>query len=162
MFQIGDVVFYPEHGVGVIDSIEEKEINGETKSYYKFHLINNPMKIVLPLDRVENFHMRFISDTNTIDYILRDISNRLSNFSEIADYNYKDRREKFIEKMKIGTIENYLEVIYILTKLKVKHNLNSTEGQLLYRSKKIVIEEISIAKNLSKDEAANLLEYSII
>ncbi|MFR1905973.1 MAG: hypothetical protein ACLS28_09700 [Clostridium neonatale] len=63
--------------------------------------------------------------------------------------------------MKIGTIENYLEVIYILTKLKIKHELNSTEGQFLYRSKKIVIEEISIAKNLSKDEAIDLLEYAI-
>lgn len=161
MFQIGDVVFYPQHGVGIIDCIDEKEINGETKSYYEFHLINNPMKIVLPLDKVENFHVRLISDTDTIDYILMDISNRLANFSEFADYNYKDRKEKFIEKMKIGTIENYLEVIYILTKLKIKHELNSTEGQFLYRSKKIVIEEISIAKNLSKDEAIDLLEYAI-
>ena len=43
----------------------------------------------------------------------------------------------------------------------IKHELNSTEGQFLYRSKKIVIEEISIAKNLSKDEAIDLLEYAI-
>lgn len=161
MFKTGDTVFYPEHGVGVIDKIEEKEINGEKKSYYKFHLINNPMKILLPLDKVANLHIRYISDTETVDCILKDISNKLADFSEISHYNYKDRREKFLRKIKMGTMENYLEVIYLLTKLKVRQDLNLSEGQILYRSKKIVIEEISIAKNVSKDEAANLLEYAI-
>lgn len=161
MFQIGDIVFYPEHGVGIIDYIEEKDINGERKSYYNFHLINNPMKVVLPLERVDYLHMRLISDETTIDFILKDVSTKFIKLTEVATYNYKDRRDRFIEKIKTGTIENCLEVVYVLTKLKDKHNLNSTEGQLLYKAKKIIIEEIAISKNLSKDEAGNLLECAI-
>ena len=33
MFQIGDKVFYPMHGAGVIKAIEEKEILGKKQSY---------------------------------------------------------------------------------------------------------------------------------
>ena len=100
LFQIGDVVFYPQHGVGIIDCIEEKEINGETKSYYEFHLINNPMKIVLPLDKVENFHVRLISDTDTIDYILMDISNRLANFQNLLITIIKIEKKSLLKKWK--------------------------------------------------------------
>lgn len=34
MFHVGDKVVYPMHGAGIIESIEEKEILGEVRSYY--------------------------------------------------------------------------------------------------------------------------------
>ena len=36
MFNIGDKIVYPMHGAGTIDSIEEKNILGETQKYYKY------------------------------------------------------------------------------------------------------------------------------
>ncbi|NYC27898.1 hypothetical protein [Clostridium saccharobutylicum] len=39
--------------------------------------------------------------------------------------------------------------------------MNSTEKHILRNAKKLVIEEISQAKNLSNDEASNLLDVSI-
>ena len=34
MFNIGDKIFYPMHGAGVIEKIEEKKILDETIAYY--------------------------------------------------------------------------------------------------------------------------------
>jgi CarD family transcriptional regulator len=34
MFHIGDKIFYPLHGAGVVEAIEEKEILGEKTLYY--------------------------------------------------------------------------------------------------------------------------------
>jgi CarD family transcriptional regulator len=34
MFRIGDRIAHPMHGAGVIESIEEKKINGMTRQYY--------------------------------------------------------------------------------------------------------------------------------
>ena len=31
LFQIGDKVFYPLHGAGIINAIEEKEVLGKTR-----------------------------------------------------------------------------------------------------------------------------------
>ena len=36
---IGDKVFYPMHGAGVIESIEQNEVGGITKSYYILKMI---------------------------------------------------------------------------------------------------------------------------
>ncbi|MCK5512923.1 MAG: CarD family transcriptional regulator, partial [Deltaproteobacteria bacterium] len=34
MFKIGDMAVYPTHGVGVIESIESKEISGDKQTFY--------------------------------------------------------------------------------------------------------------------------------
>ena len=34
MFKIGDKIVYPNHGAGIIDSIEKKEFLGEEKDYF--------------------------------------------------------------------------------------------------------------------------------
>ena len=44
MFAIGDRVVYPMHGAGVIESIEEKKILGETRSYYILHIPHGNMQ----------------------------------------------------------------------------------------------------------------------
>ncbi|MCP4373483.1 MAG: CarD family transcriptional regulator, partial [Deltaproteobacteria bacterium] len=33
-FEIGDLAVYPAHGVGMIEEIEKKVINGETHDFY--------------------------------------------------------------------------------------------------------------------------------
>ena len=48
-----------------------------------------------------------------------------------------------------------------LTQVKMEHNLNSSEKQMLASAKKIVIEEISQSKNISNDEASDLLDISM-
>lgn len=44
MFKVGDNVVYPYHGAGKIQDIEEKNVLGETQSYYilHFHLLTLP------------------------------------------------------------------------------------------------------------------------
>ena len=161
MFQIGDIVFYPDHGVGEIDLIEEKIVGGIKKRYYCFHLLNNPMKVYLPIDIVENVNVRLISDSDGIDAAIEDAKSHLNKASSLLLCNYKDRREKFSQKIKKGTTKEYLDVVFMLTKLKRQHNLNTSERQILYKAKKIIIEEICISKKLSKDEASEFLECSI-
>lgn len=161
MFNIGDTVFYPAYGVGIIDSIEKKIINGINKSCYVFHLINNPMTVSIPEDVAGNNNMRLVSASEKLDSLLEKPDYSENDFNELLKCNYKDRKEKFIRKIKNGSAEEYIQVIAALTRLKCSHNLNSTERQILYRARKILVEEICISKHISKEEADSLLEGSI-
>ena len=49
MFKIGDRIVYPMHGVGTIDAIEKKEILGHRTEYYIIRIINNGMKVMIPV-----------------------------------------------------------------------------------------------------------------
>lgn len=161
MFNIGDKIFYPSQGIGIIDIIEEKELNGEKQKYYIIQLFNNTMKLTVPFSRVEPSNIRLISDSKTLDNSLKHINKFVAVPGELAKVNFKERKVINELKIKSGTLENYLEVICNLTQLKIEHNLNSSEKQMLNKVKKIIIEEISQSKNLSNDEATSLLDVSM-
>lgn len=160
-FNIGDKIVYPNQGVGVIDLIEEKEFKGKKEKYYKIHLINNTMKLSIPFSRVKSSNIRLVSDSETLDFRLNNIKDYFKEVEKLAKTNYKIRNEIYSIKVKSGTLEDLLEIISNLTKLKTIHNLNSMEKMILRNTKKIVIDEISQSKKISIDEASCLLDMSI-
>lgn len=162
MFNIGDKIVYPSQGIGVIDEIEEKEFKGEKQAYYTIKLYNNNMKLTLPFSRIETSNMRLVSDSKTLDSCLKHINKFLVEVEELDKVNFKERKTANELKIKSGALDDYLEVICILTQVKMEHNLNSSEKQMLASAKKIVIEEISQSKNISNDEAADLLDVSML
>lgn len=161
MFNIGDKIVYPSQGIGIIDIIEEKELNGEKQKYYIIQLFNNTMKLTLPVSRVKPSNIRLVSDSKTLDNSLKHINKFIVEPGELAKVNFKERKAINELKIKSGTLDNYLEVICNLTQLKMEHSLNSSEKQMLSNVKKIIIEEISQSKNLSNDEATSLLDVSM-
>ena len=162
MFNIGDKIVYPSQGIGVIDIIEEKEFNGEKQKYYTIQLSNNTMKLTLPSSRIEPSNMRLVSDSKTLDNCLKQINQFVVETGELSKVNFKERKAVNELKIKSGALDDYLEVICNLTQLKMEHNLNSSEKQMLTSTKKIVIEEISQAKNVTSDEATSLLDVSMV
>lgn len=161
MFNIGDKIVYPSQGIGVIDEIEEKEFKGEKQAYYTIKLYNNNMKLTLPFSRIEMSNMRLVSDSKTLDNCLKHINKFIVEIDGLNKINFKERKTVNELKIKSGALDDYLEVICNLTQLKMEQNLNSSEKQMLANAKKIVIEEICQSKNLSNDEAADLLDISM-
>ena len=49
MFSVGDMVCYPMHGVGVIESIEEQQVLGETARYYVLRFVLGRMTAMVPV-----------------------------------------------------------------------------------------------------------------
>ena len=65
------------------------------------------------------------------------------------------------KKIKEGTLNDYLDVICNLTQVKKLSNINANEKQVLNSTKSLVVEEISQSKDLSREEAIELLENAI-
>ena len=57
-FSKGDLAVYPAHGVGYIESIESKEINGDTMNFYMMKIVENGMVIMIPTSNVESVGLR--------------------------------------------------------------------------------------------------------
>ena len=161
MFNIGDKVVYPSQGIGTIDVIEEKELKGEKIKCYIIHLINNTMKLTLPISAANTSNIRLVSDIKTLENSLKHVDRFMAEAEKFSKVNYKERRSISKIKMKSGTFDEFIEVIFDLTQLKRWHSLNSSEKQMLNYIKKIVVEEIAQAKCLTSDEASELLDLSM-
>lgn len=160
-FKEGDKVVYPNQGVGIIEYIEEKEFKGKIEKYYRIYLTNNKMQVLLPFSRVEKSHMRLISEPSYLDYKLDHATDYVDRAEELSKINYKERNELYTLKIKSGTVEDYLELIYNLTQMKKRHDLNYMEKTMLRTAKRILADEIAQSKHIDFDKAYDLLEQLI-
>ena len=161
MFNIGDKIFCPSQGVGVVDVIEEKEFRGEMQKYYNIHLLNNSLKIMLPSSRLAISNIRLVSDQTTLDHVLNNVNDYATGEEELNSSNCKERIANNTTKLKSGTLEDYIGVITDLTHIKMNHTLNTSENQMLNSTRKVLIEEISLIKDISNNEASDLLDTSL-
>ncbi|MEG0295063.1 MAG: CarD family transcriptional regulator [Clostridium sp.] len=158
MFNIGDKIVYPNQGVGVIDVIEEKAFKDTMLQYYKIHLINSTMKLMLPSTRLEDSNIRLASDSSSLDNTLNNINDFISKNDSL---DAKERIKLNTQKLQSGTLADYAEIISNLTSANKEHALNASEKQILTNAKKILIDEISLTKNITNLEATNLLDSSL-
>ncbi len=66
-FEIGDKIVYPNHGAGTIIGIETKEILGDEKQYYIMELPIGDMRVMIPIDRIDEIGVRGIIDEEEAD-----------------------------------------------------------------------------------------------
>ena len=52
-FKVGEKVVYPAHGVGVIESIQSKNIGGTERKFYMLRFLESDMTIMVPTENVE-------------------------------------------------------------------------------------------------------------
>ena len=70
LFQIGDKVFYPLHGAGIINAIEEKEVLGKIEEYYVIHIPISRMDVMIPIGRIQKSGIRSITEKDMMKEIL--------------------------------------------------------------------------------------------
>ena len=143
MFNVGDKIVYPSQGVGVIELIGEMVFKGETQEYYKIHIFNNNMTLTLPVSRVGDLNIRLVSDSETLDNALENMKDFTNDLDALNKSDFKERASINTQKIKSGTLVDYLEVICNLTKVKEQHSLNSSEKDTSRKTMKILIEEMS-------------------
>ncbi|MBY0122283.1 CarD family transcriptional regulator [Bacillus sp. S/N-304-OC-R1] len=154
MFQIGDKVFYPMHGAGIIKAIEEREILGRTQDYYVIHIPLNNMSVMIPVESMEKSSVRSVLDRKTINDILFDFHH----FESDCSLPWKERYKSNMEKLKSGDMSESAEIVRDLLHRNKEKSLNTSERQMLNQAQRNIISELSIVKGISEEEAAQLLK----
>jgi CarD family transcriptional regulator len=154
MFQIGDKIFYPMHGGGIIEKIEEKEIFGQTQLYYVVNIPHRNMQVMLPFDKTEKLGMRPIVDPDRLDAVLSTFHDGETDTS----MNDSQRQRMNLTKVKSGDICEELEVIRDLLRIKTKRKLGMADKNMLDNVRQILISEVVLVKDIPHDQASHLLD----
>ena len=153
LFQIGDKVFYPMYGAGIVEAIEEREIQGQTQEYCVITIPLSNMDVMIPVKVIIKSRIRSITSVKAAKDILLDFHNEIS----YCSLPWKERLRQNTEKMKTGEMKDTAEVVRDLMHHKKEKALNSSEKQMLDHAKKILISELILIKDITEIEAANLL-----
>ena len=143
-FDVGDKVIYPNHGLGVIEAIEDKTIMGTTCGFYQLRMVSSDTTVLVPVENIESVGLRrAVSD----DEIVR-LYRRLANGKIDNHQNWKGRFKDNSDKMRSGSIEDAVEVLKNLTFLSKSKSLSFREKRMLDKAKFFVVSEISEVSNV--------------
>lgn len=154
MFNIGDKVVYPMHGAGVIESIEEKEVLGETKKYYVLRLPVGDMKVMIPVTNYKDVGLRQVIDGDGVQRVLRILSEQSTSMSS----NWNRRYRANLEKIKSGNVYEVAEVVRNLITRDKEKGLSSGERKMLESARQILISELVLATEMNEDKTKLMIE----
>lgn len=152
MYNLGDKVVYPMHGAGVIESMESKEVLGETKNYYVLKMPIGEMKLMIPVDNVNNIGLRNIIDRDSVEVVI-DI---LKEGAVLNDSNWNKRYRDNLLKMKTGDIFEVAQVVRDLTFRDKEKGLSTGEKKMLISAKQMIVSEIALSIN---EEGVSVEEF---
>ena len=152
-FLKGDVAVYPAHGVGYIESIESKEINGDTLNFYMMKIVENGMVIMIPTSNVESVGLRELIHETEVPEVYK-VMKEKAHGSDNQTWNRRYR--EYMDKIKTGSIYDVAEVFRDLFQLKLEKDLSFGERKLLDTAQNLLVQELSMAKDV--DEKSMMIE----
>lgn len=157
MYEVGAKVVYPLHGVGIINSIEEKTVLGETRSYYIIKLAISDMTVMIPTERSEELGLRLVVTDHDVKKALKLIN---SGFIEMEE-DWKTRYQHNFEKIKSGSILDVAEVVRNLFHRNKVKELSIMEKKLYENAYRLLVDEISYVKDMEKEDVQNIVSEKL-
>jgi len=155
MFKVGDLAVYPAHGVGVIESIENKEVMGKKQSFYVMKIMGNGMKIMIPTMSVKAVGLREIILEKEIPKVYEILRNK----DVIIDkQTWNKRYREYLERIKTGSVFEIAGVLRDLFILKSDKNLSFGERKMMDTAKNLLVKELSVATNAQESEVEHNLQ----
>lgn len=136
--KIGDRIVYPMHGAGEVAGVEENEVGGVKKIYYVLQMPMGNLKLMLPVDKVEEIGLREIIDASQLD----SVANVLGGQSDDASGSWNKRFHATLDRLKSGDILEVAAVARNLSRQNLKRKISSGEARLMELSRQILISEL--------------------
>ena len=155
-FKVGDLAVYPAHGVGRINAIETKIVNGETHDFYMMKIIENDMTIMIPTWNVEQVGLRDVIDEKEIPKVYDVIKLRREPPFETQTWNRRYR--EYMDKIKTGSLYDVAEVFRDLSLLKLTKDLSFGERKLYDTAQLLLVMELSTARNTDEQTIISEIE----
>ena len=138
-FQVGDKVIYPNHGLGIVERIEEKTILGTTCGFFHLRIVSNDTTVLVPVANVDGVGLRKAITDEEVERLFTLLSDgKIDNHQ-----NWKGRFKDNSDKMRTGSIYDMADVLKSLTFLSKSKSLSFREKRMLDRAKALIISEIS-------------------
>lgn len=155
--EIGDRIVYPMHGAGEISGIEENEVGGVVSSYYILKLPLGNLKLMLPVDKVDEMGLRDVIDIAETEKV----AEVLGMPAEELQGSWNKRFHMNLDRMKTGDILEVAAIVRNLVRQNEKKKISSGEARLLEQARQILISELVYAFDKTPEEVSDWVDEKI-
>ncbi len=153
MFNLGDHVVCPGHGVGQICNVETKELNGTPASFYTIKVISNGMKVMIPVDSKEG--VRALIPSNEIDGVFELLKDK---DVKVDQSTWNRRHREYTLKVKTGSLLEIADVLRQLLLLKMTKKLSFGERKMLDQCKDLLVKEIALSTGTPEGDVSHKID----
>jgi CarD family transcriptional regulator len=148
----GDWIVHLHHGVGHIACIEEKELGGDTSTYYK--VVTDDSTLWVPLDKADNRWFRPVCTREEFDEILA----ILQRSPQEMHKNHLARKRRITNVKSDGSLEETARIIRDLWGRRAERQLNNTEETALRRFTDRLVREWAVCMGVDESEARERMQ----
>ncbi len=156
-FKVGEKVVYPAHGVGIIDSIQTRVIQGKAQTFYMLRILDNDMTIMIPTDNVAAVGLRRVIGKDMVNKVYQILRERKKK-KQVDQQTWNRRYREYTEKIKTGSVLEIATVLRDLSVLKADKELSFGERKMLDLARNLLVKELSIAKAHPEEKIKQELE----
>ena len=154
MFEVGDVVVYPLHGAGVVEQIDERQIEGERKKYLILSLAQGNLKVSVPAEKTGEVGLRGVISKGEVKRVMEVL--KQDGAPMPANWNHRFKMNH--EKLRSGDVYQVAEVVRNLTLRDREKGLSAGEKRMLQQARDILISEIVYATRSSRQKACDMVD----
>ena len=149
MFQIGDMVCYPMHGVGQIEDVQDQTVLGETAQYYLLRFVMGRMTAMVPVSSAEAVGLRKLVCQADCEQVIAFLTeDGCSDESENWNQRYRDN----LNKLRVGDIFGVADVVKCLIHRDREKGLSAGERKMYLTARQVLLAELSASSGKEESE----------
>ena len=150
-FGVGDSVFYPSAGVGVIEAIEDVYIAGTIDPCYVIRIKESGMVVKVPQANVARSGIRPLLSPRKVKELFRTLEGKSAR--RVTGGNWTERCKELDRRINTSTSMDLAEVVRDLLTWKIKSGLSFEESMLLETASTYLSHELAQVKGVTPDSA---------
>ena len=107
VFTKGDKVVYPHHGAAVIEDLVEREVFGETRTYFKLRLAHGDLTLMVPVDNTQEVGLREVISKREVKRVFDVLREEEAQMPT----NWSRRYKTNLAKLSSGDVYQVAEVV---------------------------------------------------
>jgi CarD family transcriptional regulator len=153
MFDKGDKIVYPLYGAGVIEDLEQKEIDGYSQTYYVLRIPVGNLKIMISANKAESLGIREVYAGDKILDVIASVTDAPINMPE----NWNQRYKENMERIKSGKLAEVSLVFRNLLIRERERGLSTAEKKMMTTAKQIILSELILSRGVERARAEEIL-----
>ncbi len=150
-FKVGDTVFYPSAGVGIIQAIEEIYVSGAFKPCLVIQIPETRMIVKVPQDNVEKCGIRPLLNSRKLKELFKVLSAKSR--KRVTGGNWTERCKEIERKINSGSCLELGEVVRDLMRWKEQSGLSFEESMLLETASSYLAREVAAIQGIATEAA---------
>jgi len=151
LYKVGDTVFYPSAGVGIIQAIEEIYISGTFKSCLVIHIPETRMIVKVPEDNIKKNGIRPLLNNRKLKELFKVLSAKSKR--RVTGGNWAERCKDLERRINSGSFMELGEVVRDLMRWKKQSGLSFEESMLLETASGYLAREVAAVQGIATDDA---------